>query len=226
MTVDLLVFGPHPDDIELGCGGSVIKATRSGLDVGLIDMSAGEKGTRGTPEERLKEAEKAKQILGVQFRENMFFPDSFITPSIENVLKVANKIREHAPTIVMAPYWKDRHPDHVATSEIVRRAVHYAKLPKIELEHPPHRVTHLIFYELNYHFNPLFIIDISDVFEEKKQAILAYKSQFARFEAGVLPFPLMERSRYLGAIIGVEHAEGFYVQKPLKLNNWNLFFKC
>ena len=122
--LDVLVFGPHPDDAELGCGGAIIKATRKGLQVGIVDLTGGEMGTKGDKETRLKEAQKAKEILGVKFRENLGFPDGYLGTGEkeEFILAITNKIREFKPKIVLAPYWDDRHPDHIVASEMITKA--------------------------------------------------------------------------------------------------------
>jgi len=221
--LDIIVFSPHPDDAELSCGGAIIKAVKSGLRVGIIDLTAGELGTRGDSKTRLKEATKAKEIMGLAVRENMYFPDSFLEVTKENVLAVANKIRQYKPKIVLMPYWEDRHPDHVATSRIAYMACHYAKLKKVILDYPEHYVPHKIFYQLNTEFTPSFIIDISDVIEEKVKAILAYKSQFKRFSNGVFPFPLVRRSQYYGSLIGAQYGEPFLLKSPVKLKDWSIF---
>ena len=221
--LDIIVFSPHPDDAELSCGGAIIKATKIGLKVGIIDFTAGELGTRGDSETRLREAKKAQEVMGVSTRENMHFPDSFLEVTKENVLAIANKIRQYKPKIVLIPYWEDRHPDHVATSQIAYRACHYAKLEKVNLDYPKHYVQHKIFYPLNTEFKPSFIMDISDVIEEKVKAILSYESQFKRFVNGSFPFPLVRRSQYYGSLISAKYGEPYLLKNPVRLNDWSLF---
>lgn len=218
--LDVLVFAPHPDDAELGCSGAIIKGTNMGLNIGIVDLTAGELGTRGDRETRLKESEKAKKILGVKVRDNLNLPDAFLEVNKEAILAVANKIRQYKPKIVLAPFWEDRNPDHVATSILVTKAYHYAKLKKISLDFPEHKVKQIIYYELNQRFTPSFIMDISDVFERKMESILAYSSQFSRFLQDPLSFPLVTKWRYYGSLIGVDYGEAFLVKNPLKLRDW------
>jgi len=226
--LDVIVFAPHPDDAELGCGGAIVKGTQMGLSFGIIDLTAGEMGTWGDAETRLKEAEKAREIMGVKIRENLRFPDAFLEVNKETVLAVANKIRQYRPKIILAPYWEDRHPDHVATSLIVTKAYHYAKLRKIKLDFPEYRAKQLIYYELNQPFTPSFIMDISDVFEKKMEAIMAYKSQFKRFvenpndkSKSYIRFRFFKKSMYYGSLIGAAYGEPFLLKTPLKLRDWN-----
>ncbi|MHA1170608.1 MAG: PIG-L family deacetylase [Candidatus Heimdallarchaeota archaeon] len=123
--LDVLVFAPHPDDAELGAGGAIVKAISAGFKVGIIDLTAGEMGSLGTKESRLEEAEAARKVLGAELRQNLGFPDAYLPPfedKKEVVLKIADKIREFKPTIVLMPFWEDRHPDHVATSFAVSEA--------------------------------------------------------------------------------------------------------
>lgn len=224
--LDVLVFGPHPDDAELGAGGAIVEAVAEGLKVGIIDLTAGEMGTLGTKEIRLKEAESAAKILGVEFRENLGLPDGFIGLDIsqEDIFAVAKKIRQYQPKVVLAPYWDDRHPDHVASSEIITKAAHYAKLKKFNLEHPQHKIQQLIYYELNGQFTPSFIMDISDFFEQKKKAIMSHKSQFKEFSKEYLPFPLVERCVYYGSLINASYGEAFMIRNSLKIDKWGVIF--
>ena len=222
--LDVLVFAPHPDDAELGAGGAIAKAVEQGLKVGIIDLTAGEMGTLGTKEIRLKEAEEASKLLGVEFRENLGLPDGYIGLAIsqEDIFAVAKKIRQYQPKIVLAPYWEDRHPDHIASSEIITKATHFAKLSKFKFEFPKHKIIQLLYYELNGQFSPSFIMDISDVFEKKKKAIMLHKSQFKKFSKEFLPFPVEERCTYYGSLIAASYGEAFKMQDPLKLNDWEV----
>ncbi len=224
--LDILVFSPHPDDAELGCGGAIAKATKEGLSVGLIDLTAGEMGSRGDKETRLKEAEKAKDILGLEFRENMHFPDSFLEVNKDTILPVAAKIREYRPRIILVPYWMDRHPDHVATSNIVQRAWHYAKLRKIDLGYPAYQVPIVVFYELNYQFDkPSFILDVSDVFDIKIRALMAFESQFKRFSENLSELPLIKRWQYYGYLISAKYGEAFLLRGVPKIKSWSSFLE-
>ncbi len=223
--LDVLVFGPHPDDAELGAGGAIYKATRSGLKVGVIDLTAGEMGSLGSTETRLQEAEKSKNILNLEFRTNLEFPDGFLSFLDEKaVFTVAKKIREYEPKIVLIPYWEDRHPDHVAASKIITKAIHYAKLKKFDLDFPSLTVDTILYYEINGQFTPSFIMDISEEFPMKQKAIMSYQSQFKEFSKDYLPFPLVERCKYYGSLISCDYGEAFLMKKPVKLKDWNILF--
>lgn len=222
--LDVLVFAPHPDDAELGSGGAIVKAVTMGLKVGIIDFTAGELGTLGNKKIRLEEAQTAKEILGVEFRENLELPDGSL--SFENqkeiTFLVANKIRQYQPKIILAPYWEDRHPDHNACSKIATQATHFAKLEKVILKHSKHKIERIIYYELNGQFKPTFIMDVSDSFEKKKKAIMSFKSQFKSFTKEFLPFPLVERCLYYGSLINTKYGEAYFMKKPLDLHDWQI----
>ncbi|HUT81578.1 MAG TPA: bacillithiol biosynthesis deacetylase BshB1 [Candidatus Bathyarchaeia archaeon] len=223
--LDVLVFSPHPDDAELGAGGSIYKATKNGLKVGIIDLTAGEMGSLGSIEIRLQEAEKAKNVLNVEFRENLEFPDGFLSFLDEKaVFTVAKKIREFEPKIVLIPYWEDRHPDHIAASNIVTKAIHYSKLKKMDFEHPHHTVDNVLYYEINGQFTPSFIMDISEEFPIKQKAIMSFQSQFKEFSKEYLPFPLIERCKYYGSLISSDYGEAFLMKNPFKLKDWQILF--
>jgi len=220
--LDVLVFAPHPDDAELGAGGAIVKAITVGFKVGIIDLTAGEMGSLGSKELRLKESHMASKILGVEIRQNLGFPDAYLPfeDKREIILKIANKIREFKPKIVLVPFWEDRHPDHKATSLLVTKACHFAKLKKVKLEYPEHTVKHLVYYELNGQSPFTFIMDVSKEFQKKKEAILSYKSQFKKFSKEYLPFPVEERCKYYGSLVKAEYGEAFYMKEPLVLKDW------
>ncbi len=222
--LDVLVFAPHPDDAELGAGGAIIKVIAAGYKVGIIDLTAGEMGSLGSKESRLKEAEAASEILGVKIRQNLGFPDAYLPfEDMKKVShKIADKIREFRPTVVLIPYWEDRHPDHVATSLAVTKGCHFAKLKKIKLEHPNHYVKHQIYYELNGQAPFTFIMDVSAEFQKKKEAIMTYKTQFKEFSKEYLPFPVEERCKQYGALIKAEYGEAFYMKEPFVLKDWTI----
>ncbi|MFW9922803.1 MAG: bacillithiol biosynthesis deacetylase BshB1 [Candidatus Thorarchaeota archaeon] len=226
--LDVLIFAPHPDDAELGLGGTIIKAVNEGIKIGIIDLTAGEMGTYGSKELRLQEAENAKKVLGVEFRENLGLPDGYIGIEItkEMIFSVANKICQYKPKIVMVPNWIDRHPDHEASSIIVTKAIHYSKLEKIKLDYPKHKVDTVIYYELNNCFTQAsFIIDISDTFIQKKEAIMSFKSQFKEFTKENLPFPVPERCLFYGSLINAKYGEAFLIKNSINLNSISIFLK-
>ncbi|NHJ47179.1 MAG: bacillithiol biosynthesis deacetylase BshB1 [Asgard group archaeon] len=221
--LDVLVFSPHPDDAELGAGGAIVKAVKSGLKIGIIDLTAGEMGTHGTKEIRLSESQKAAKVLGIDIRENLELPDGYLTYKIDKktTLLITEKIREFKPRIVLVPYWDDRHPDHIAAYKIITDAIHYAKLVKIKLDNPKHKVEKTIIYEINGQFSPSFIMDISDEFETKKKAIMTHASQFKEFTMEYLPFPVEERCQYYGSLLFSKYGEAFLMKEQLAINNWN-----
>jgi bacillithiol biosynthesis deacetylase BshB1 len=221
--LDILAFGAHPDDVELSCGGALAKAVIEGLKVAIIDLTAGEMGTYGTKEIRLKEGEEGKKIIGAETRENLAFKDAFLSylSKKEDVLTIAEKIRKYQPQIVLAPFIQDRHPDHAMTGKLVTEACFLAKLQKIELDYPKHYIQQLMYFETNQTTNASFILDISDVFDVKRKAIMAHKSQFKDFTKEYLPFPVEERNRYYGALIGTEYGEAFYQKNPFSIFSWD-----
>ena len=184
MKVDILAFGSHPDDVELGCGGSILSAISQGLKVGIIDLTKGELGTRGTPEIRKKESEKASEILGVSFRKNLDFKDGFFINDKEHQLKVVEVLREHKPSIIFCNAVKDRHIDHPKGSKLVSDSCFLSGLSKINTNYKnsknqspwtPKQIYHYIQW---FDLKPDILIDISEFQEKKMKAIMAYKSQF------------------------------------------------
>ncbi len=179
VSVDILVISAHPDDAELGCGGTIIKHVRQGVRVGLIDLTAGEMGSRGDAPIRLKEARKAAEILGVAFRENLGLPDAFFEVNKENRLLLVRKIRKYRPQIIITSAPGDRHPDHDRTARLVKEATFWAGMHRIATPpHPPHRPHTILGYMHADYFKPDLLIDIAEVIQQKMQAIRAYASQF------------------------------------------------
>lgn len=183
MVLDVLIFAAHPDDAELSMGGTIIKLSKLGFKVGVIDLTKGELGTRGTSDKRKKEAEKASEILEISHRENLGLQDGTIKFNEDYLMKIISKIRKHQPKLVFAPYFNDRHPDHIGASQLVKEAFFFSGLPKIETEENdriqiPFRPQKLFYYMQTYEFTPSFIYDISETFETKMKAILAYDTQF------------------------------------------------
>ena len=229
MKVDILAFGSHPDDVELGCGGSILSAISQGLKVGIIDLTKGELGTRGTPEIRKKESEKASEILGVSFRKNLDFKDGFFINDKEHQLKVVEVLREHKPSIIFCNAVKDRHIDHPKGSKLVSDSCFLAGLSKIktnyknsinQLPWTPKQIYHYIQW---FNLKPDILIDISDFQEKKMRAIMAYKSQFYNpkstepntpISSKIFIDSLKQRDQNFGRISGVDAAEGFTVERP------------
>jgi N-acetylglucosamine malate deacetylase 1 len=236
-SLDILAIAAHRDDVEQTCGGTLLKAAQLGQRTGILDLTQGEMGTRGTAEDREREANDAAKILKVEWRRALDIPDGRVENTWENRLKVAAVIRETRPRVVILPYWKGRHPDHYTASVLGYEACFLAGLAKLgtagkELKAganeistlPPHRPFKIIYATLYYDVRPTFIVDISDQFEGKFASILAYKSQFSDQEAGKDLFPAHDEirarvdamARFYGMLGGVTHAEPF-LQKEVGL---------
>lgn len=236
-TLDILALAAHRDDIEQTCGGTLLKASQRGQRTGILDLTQGEMGTRGTAEERAKEAADAAKILGVNWRRALDIPDSRVENTWENRLKVASVIRETRPRVLILPYWKGRHPDHYTASVLGYEACFLAGLAKLEITGQgsrgsqsstetlaPHRPFKIIYATLYYDIRPTFVVDISDQFEGKFSSIMAYTSQFSDQEAGKNLFPAQDEIRarvsamasFYGMLGGVSYAEPF-LQKEVGL---------
>jgi bacillithiol biosynthesis deacetylase BshB1 len=183
ITLDILAFGAHPDDVEISCGATLIRAVEEGKKVGLVDLTTGEMGSRGSGELRLQEAEAASRLMGLVVRENLEFRDCFFTNDEFHRLKVIEKIRQYRPAIVLANSPSDRHPDHARASELVREACFYSGLAKIETSsngilQEPWRPRSVFMYIQDYYLAPSFVVDISGYWEKKVAALKSYGSQF------------------------------------------------
>lgn len=223
--LDLLVVAPHPDDGELGCGGTLARAKAEGLSTGVLDLTRGEMGTKGTPQERAQEAEEAARILGLDFRGNLGLPDGGLADLMEQRLALARAIRTLRPRIVLAPLEADRHPDHTAASRLAVAAVHFAALPKAPLEGEPHRVDRLFFYPGNLPAFPSLLVKISAFIDQWERAVRAYRSQFEGEDITetVGPKGVEARKafrRYWGNLVGVDYAEAFVSPLPILATPW------
>jgi len=222
--LDILAIAAHRDDVEQTCGGTLVKMAQRGQRTGILDLTQGEMGTRGTAEDRAREATDAANILGVTWRRALDLPDGRVENTWENRLKVASVIRETRPRVVILPYWKGRHPDHYTCSVLGYEACFLAGLAKLDPQSAPHRPFKIIYATLYYDVRPTFVVDISQQFEQKFASILAYKSQFSDQEAGKDLFPANNEirarvdamARYYGMLGGVTHAEPF-LQKEVGL---------
>ncbi|MGH9409420.1 MAG: bacillithiol biosynthesis deacetylase BshB1 [Vicinamibacterales bacterium] len=221
--VDLLVFGPHPDDIEIGLGGSVARHVDLGRAVGLCDLTAGEMGSNGTVEERLAEAEAARAVLGAAWRLNLRWPDRSIGGP-DNVRGAAELIRRARPRTVAIPYWSDRHPDHMSASQVLTEAVFNAGLRRYDPEVRAWKPEWVCYYFINDAAPPSFVVDVSAVYDRKRRALACYGSQFRPADPDAVATRLTSpgfqqliesRDGHLGALAGVEFAEGFVVRDPL-----------
>ena len=223
-ATDLLVFGPHPDDIEIGLGGVVAKHAAEGLVVGLCDLTAGEMGTNGTVEERAAESERARLALGAAWRANLGWPDRRIGKDPAHLDQAVDFIRAHQPRTVAIPYWSDRHPDHVAASAVLSEAVFNAGLRRYRPSTPAWRAEWLCYYFINDDAEPSFVVDVSDHYEKKRAALDCHSSQFERGSTSAaetrLNTPLFRqliesRDARFGARAGVRWAEGIVVRDPI-----------
>ena len=226
--VDVLLFGAHPDDVEWGAGGTVLKLKETATSFAVVDLTRGEMGSRGTSEEREQEARAAASWMGARFRENLGLPDCGVIDSVENRQQLARVIRRYRPKLVLAPYWKDRHPDHAATGRLVRNAAVYCALKKSNDPNPPHKPAAYLYYLLHHFKHPSMVVDISGVYQSKLELLRMHASQFAKTAEGfgVLPlgmndylFGLESRDRFFGSLVGVHHGEAFISEVPLKLGS-------
>ncbi len=237
-SLDVLAIAAHRDDVEQTCGGTLLKMAQRGHRTGLLDLSAGEMGTRGTAADREREAAEAARILRVAWRGNLHLPDARLENTLQNRLRIARVIREQRPRVAILPYWKGRHPDHYTCSGLGYEACFLAGLAKLDLEtgapletanrkreaFPPHRPFKIVYATLYYDIRPAFVVDITEQFEARLQSILVYKSQFTDQDAGRDIFPAQEEirarvesmARFYGMLAGVKYGEPF-VQKEVGL---------
>ncbi|GIP32421.1 bacillithiol biosynthesis deacetylase BshB1 [Paenibacillus sp. J2TS4] len=226
--LDLLVFGAHPDDAEIGMGGTIAKQVEAGHRVGICDLTFAEMSSNGTVEIRKKEAEEAAKVLGLSVRANLGLPDRGLQLVKEQLDEITLAIRRYRPRVVFCPYWEDRHPDHVKCSHMVQEAVFSAKLRNYLPETKPHQVEQLYFYFINDAYEADVMVDITAQFSKKKAALMAYRSQFESVDPsrGQVATPLNQgyldnveaRDRLLGQKRLVPYAEGFVSKLPLIVN--------
>ena len=223
-AVDLLVFGPHPDDLEIGLGGAIARHVALGHRVGLCDLTRGELGTNGTPEERLKEAEAARAVLGAAWRENLGLPDGNIGGDESHLRPIIELIRTAKPKTIAVPFEHDRHPDHVAASRLLTRAAFLSGLARFAADGDKWKADWLLQYFINDSTTPSFVVDVSAQYGTKRAALAAHRSQFAPPSTGAtstrLNTPRFQqliesRDAQFGALIGVEFAEGFVTRELL-----------
>lgn len=228
LKVDLLVFGAHPDDIELSCGGTVVHTVRKGRKVGLCDLTRGEMGTRGTAETRAAEAEEARRILGAAFRETLDFGDGALRTGREEELELIRLIRRCRPEVVLAPYPDDRHPDHARAGQVVTSASFYAGLQKIDTGQPPHRPQSVVYQMLAWTFEPSFVVDVTAEWQTRMEAVAAYKSQFYNPNSNERETIISQkdflgwidgRARHFGSMIGAKYGEPFVSKQPPRISD-------
>lgn len=217
--VDVLAFGPHPDDVELFCGGTVIRLGELGYSTAVVDLTRGERASHGSPEERERETAAASAELGLAFRDNLGLPDTEVAPSHEQIAAVVGVLRRRRPELVLAPWVEDRHPDHGAAGVLITRAVYFAGVRRFAPEAGERFVPRqLLYYAMRHRLTPSFIVDTSAAAAKKARAIACYASQISRRGSGADGDPTLisspratlaieARDRYYGSMIGTSHGE-------------------
>ncbi|HEY0827785.1 MAG TPA: bacillithiol biosynthesis deacetylase BshB1 [Bacilli bacterium] len=227
MSLDILVFGAHPDDAEIGMGGTIRKHTNAGYKVGICDLTLAEMSSNGTVESRRREAESAGSILKLHSRTNLELPDRGLFMCKEHIELITREIRKFQPRLVFAPYWQDRHPDHEACSRLVEEAVFNAKLRKYLPDIPSFQVEQFIYYFINDVYEPDMVLDVSPFYNDKQAALREYKSQFDPVSShDRVKTPINQRylerietrDRLMGQQQAVEYAEGFVSKQPTFIN--------
>lgn len=236
MKVDILAIGVHPDDVELGCSGTLINEVKNGKKVAILDLTQGELGTRGTTDTRYAEATNAAMIMGVHARENLKMRDGFFRNDETHQLQLIRAIRKYQPAVVIGNILRDRHPDHGRAGSLISDSCFLAGLAKIEtadengLSQQRWRPSYVLQYMQDWYHEPDFLVDISDVFEQRMQAILAYTTQFHNpngenegpqtyiSKPGFMD-AVIARARMFGKRIGVQYAEGFLTEKKIGIRN-------
>jgi bacillithiol biosynthesis deacetylase BshB1 len=224
---DVLAIAAHPDDVEQTCGGTLLRMAEAGYSTGIIDLTAGDMGTRGTPEQRIGESMAAAKILKAAHRENLWFPDARLENSLAARMTLAVRIRELKPRTVILPYWEGRHPDHYRAAELGYEACFLAGLKKIDQYTEPHRPFKILYSSLYANVKPSFVVDISQQFERRMEALLAYRSQYATMAEGAELFPdeaeirerLASGARFYGNLIGVKYGEPFVVKETMRVDD-------
>jgi bacillithiol biosynthesis deacetylase BshB1 len=229
MHLDLLAIAAHPDDVELTCGGTLLKMAQQGYKTGILDLTAGEMGTRGTPVTRAKEAAKAARLLSVKWRGTLGVPDSDVQPSRQHKLRLAAVIRELRPKTVILPYWEARHPDHYHASTLGYEGCFLAGLKQLPLEGEPYRPFKIL-YSISYaDVRPTFVVDITAQYQQRRKAILAFGSQFrprksekkskVHLAIDRLEADMNQLARHYGQMIGVGYGEPFLQKELMKVDD-------
>jgi bacillithiol biosynthesis deacetylase BshB1 len=234
MKLDLLAIAAHPDDVELSCGGTLLKMAHAGYKTGILDLTAGEMGTRGTPQIRAKEATKAAKILRASWRGTLGVPDSDVQPSRQHKLRLAAVIRELRPKTVILPYWEARHPDHYHASTLGYEGCFLAGLKQLPIDGEPHRPFKILYSTVFASVRPTFVVDITPHFERRRRAIRAFASQFLpnksesrkQFKKTNV-FLAIDRledemnllARHYGELIGVKYGEPFLIKELMQVHD-------
>jgi len=222
-SLDYLVIAPHPDDAELGAGGTILLLKSQGARVGVLDLTSGEPTPHGSPEIRRRETDAATAILGLDWRGNLGLPNRALVADLEARRQLAVVLRELRPRVLFAPYWEDAHPDHVAASALVDAARFHAKLTKTDMAGEPCYPERIIYYfsvHLRLHLRPSFVLDISAHIDRKAEALACFRSQFIDGRQTTPPTfldELRERARYWGWVIGAGYGEPFLCREEVGL---------
>src|SRR6267378_4965904 len=229
MKLDILAIAAHPDDVELTCGGTLIKMAEKGYKTGILDLTAGEMGTRGTPETRAKEAALAAKILKVSWRGNLGVPDSDVQPTRQNRMRLAQVIRDLRPHTVILPYWEARHPDHYHASTLGYEGCFLAGLKQLSLTGEPYRPFKILYATSFATVRPTFVVDITKEFAQRRKAILAFASQFRPARGALknkvylaidrLEDEMNQLARHYGQMIGVRYGEPFLTKELIQVED-------
>jgi bacillithiol biosynthesis deacetylase BshB1 len=229
MHLDLLAIAAHPDDVELTCGGTLLKMAQLGYKTGILDLTGGEMGTRGTPETRAREAAKATKLLSVKWRGTLAVPDSDVQPTRQHKLRLAAVIRELRPKTVILPYWEARHPDHYHASTLGYEGCFLAGLKQLPLEGEPYRPYKILYSTAYADVRPIFIVDITAQYPQRHKAILAYSTQFGPKSGSKrskvflaidrLEDQMNQLARHYGEMIGVKYGEPFLQKELMSVND-------
>jgi N-acetylglucosamine malate deacetylase 1 len=225
--LDVLAIAAHPDDIEQTCGGTLIRMAERGYRTGALDLTAGDMGTRGTPDLRIEESKAAAEHLQLSWRQNLGWPDARLENHVGSRMTLAGVIRRIRPRTVILPYWAGRHPDHYRAAEIAYEACFLAGLKRLEEDVPPHRPFKILYSSLYANVTPSFVVDISRQFDRRMSALFSYVSQYGDAEQGSEIFPshaeVQERlaaiARFYGNLIGVKYGEPFVIKEAIEIED-------
>lgn len=225
--LDILAIAAHPDDVEQTCGGTLIRMAERGYRSGVLDLTAGDMGSRGTPAGRIEESQQAAQHLLLSWRQNLRWPDARLENTISVRMTLAGVIRRIRPQVVILPYWTGRHPDHYRACEIGYEACFLAGLKKLEEETPPHRPFKIVYSSVYANVTPSFVVDISHQFEARMAALFSYPSQYGDHSEASELFPshqeveerLSAIARFYGNLIGVKYGEPFVVKEAMQIDD-------
>jgi bacillithiol biosynthesis deacetylase BshB1 len=227
IPLDVLAIAAHPDDVEQTCGGALMKMAERGYRAGVLDMTAGDMGSRGTPDLRIEESQRAAARLGLAWRQNLRMPDARLENTIGARMTLAGVIRRIRPRVVILPYWAGRHPDHYRTAELGYEASFLSGLKKLEEDVPPHRPFKILYSSSYANVTPSFVVDISRQFDQRMEALFCYESQYGDSETASGLFPshqeveerLAAMARFYGNLIGVKYGEPFVVKEAMEVDD-------